>query len=48
MAAHNETGTTASPEHYSSHLLDHLGVVTGMYDELGIGELIGEGIEART
>ena len=28
------------PEKYSSKLLNHLGLVAGMYDELGIGELI--------
>ena len=26
----------ASPGHYSSKLLDHLGLVAGMYDELGL------------
>ncbi|MCP4875399.1 MAG: IS1634 family transposase, partial [Gammaproteobacteria bacterium] len=40
MAAHIETGTMASSEHYSSKLLKHLGLVAGMYDELGIGELV--------
>ena len=40
MAAHSETGTMASPGHYSSKLLDHLGLVAGMYDELGLGALI--------
>ena len=40
MAAHVETGTMAHPEHYSSKLLNHLGLVAGMYDELGIGDLI--------
>jgi len=40
MAAHLDTGTMASPGHYSSKLLDHLGLVAGMYDELGIGALI--------
>jgi hypothetical protein len=34
MAAHIETGTMASSEHYSSKLLKHLGLVVGMYDEL--------------
>ena len=28
------------PEHYSSKILNHLGLVAGMYDELGIGDLI--------
>ncbi len=40
MAAHSETGTMAAPGHYSSKVLDHLGLVAGMYDELGIGRLI--------
>ncbi|MEI6065335.1 MAG: IS1634 family transposase [Pseudanabaena sp. ELA748] len=30
----------AQPRHYSSQLIDHLGLVAGMYDELGIGEQI--------
>ncbi|EDN70185.1 transposase [Beggiatoa sp. PS] len=42
MAAHIETGTMAHPQHYSSKLLNHLGLVAGMYDELGIGELIDQ------
>ncbi|MCP4407350.1 MAG: DUF4277 domain-containing protein, partial [Gammaproteobacteria bacterium] len=40
MVAHIETGTIASSEHYSSKPLKHLGLVAGMYDELGIGELV--------
>ena len=36
MAAHIETGTMASPHHYSSRMLDHLGLVSAMVDELGI------------
>ncbi len=44
MAVHIETGTMVSPEHYSSKLLNHLGLVAGMYDELGIGELIEQRI----
>jgi transposase len=40
MAAHIETGTMTSSEHYSSKLLEHLGLVAGMYDELGLGELV--------
>ena len=40
MAAHSETGTMAAPGHYSSKLLNHLGLVAGMYDELGLGGLI--------
>lgn len=42
MAAHIETGTMASPDHYSSKLLNHLGLVAGMYDELGIGKRIDQ------
>lgn len=42
MAAHIETGTMASPSHYSSKQLNHLGLVAEMYDELGIGDLIDE------
>jgi transposase len=40
MAAHIETGTMAPPLQYQSYTLDHLGVVAGMCDELGIAELI--------
>jgi hypothetical protein len=40
MAVHIETGTMASPEYYKSYNLDHLGLVAGMYDELGIGDLL--------
>lgn len=40
MASHRDTGSMATPGHYSSKLLDHLGLVAGMYDELGIGGLI--------
>jgi hypothetical protein len=36
MAAHIETGTMASPHHYSSRMLNHLGLVSAMVDELGI------------
>ena len=43
MAAHIETGTMAAPR-YESRGLDHLGLVAGMYDELGIGELIDRAI----
>ena len=42
MAAHSETGTMASPHHYSSRQLNHLGLVAGMYEELGIGELLDQ------
>ena len=28
------------PHHYRSQILDHLGLVAGMFDELGIGEVI--------
>ena len=40
MAVHIETGTMADPQHYSGKLLKHLGLVAGMYDELGIGQLL--------
>jgi transposase len=40
MPVHTETETMASPEQYSSQLLDHLGLVAGMVDELGLVELI--------
>ena len=40
MAVHIETGTMTAPEYYSSKQLNHLGLVAGMYDELGIGQLI--------
>lgn len=42
MAVHIDTGSMASPGHYSSHVLNHLGLVAGMYDELGLGELIDQ------
>lgn len=40
MAAHFETGTMANPEHYSTKILNHLGLVSAMVDELGIVESI--------
>ena len=40
MAAHIETGTMASPRHYSTRVLHHLGLVAAMVDELGIVEWI--------
>lgn len=40
MAAHIETGTMAHPQHYSSKQLDHLGLVAGICDELGLAGLI--------
>ena len=48
MAAHIETGTMASKERYKkykSYNLDHLGLVAGMYDELGIGNLLDQMID---
>ncbi len=42
MAVHIETGSMAGPQHYSSQALNHLGLVAGMYDELGLGELIDQ------
>ena len=43
MAAHIETGTMVPPR-YRSQTLDHLGLVAGMYEELGIGETIDRAI----
>jgi transposase len=40
MAAHFETGTMASPQHYSTRMLNHLGLVSTMVDELGIVEWV--------
>lgn len=42
MAVHIETGTMHDPKHYQSKQLKHLGLVAGMYDELGIGTLIDQ------
>lgn len=36
------TNTQASSHAYSSKFLDHLGLVAGMFDELGLGELIDQ------
>lgn len=40
MAAHIDTGNMLGPDSYTSKLLNHLGLVAGMYDELGIGETL--------
>ncbi|MDY6992845.1 MAG: IS1634 family transposase [Pseudomonadota bacterium] len=40
MAAHIDTGSMLSPNSYASKLLNHLGLIAGMYDELGIGETL--------
>ena len=40
MAAHIETGTMATLHPYSSKLLNHLGLVAGMCDELGLDDLV--------
>jgi hypothetical protein len=40
MAVHIETGTMAPLQYYSSKQLDHLGLVAGRCDELGMVELI--------
>jgi len=40
MAAYVKTGTMDYPQRFGSKQLGHLGLVAGMYDELGIGELI--------
>ena len=42
MAMHVESSTMAFPQQYNSKLLNHLGLVAGMYDELGIGNLIDQ------
>ena len=44
MTIQTETGTMVHPAHYSSKQLDHLGLVAGMCDELGIAERIDERI----
>ena len=44
MAAHIETGTMVAPR-YRSQTLDHLGLVAGMYEEIGIGERIDQVID---
>lgn len=36
------TNTAAPPQIYNSKVLDHLGLVSGMFDELGLGELIDQ------
>ena len=40
MAVHIETGTMISPTRLDSKRLEHLGLVAGMYDELGFGKLL--------
>lgn len=47
MAAHIETGTMVPPR-YRSQTLDHLGLVAGMYDEIGIGAKIDQVIAQDT
>ena len=40
MAVHIETGTMQAPikyQEYQSYNLNHLGLIAGMYNELGIG-----------
>ena len=41
MAAPIDTGTRVTPN-YRSQTLDHLGVVAGVFDELGIGEVLDQ------
>ena len=43
MAVHIETGTMVAPG-YKSCTLAHLGLVAGMYEELGIGEVIDRAV----
>jgi transposase len=40
MAVHIDTGTMLGPVEYKSYNMNHLGLVAGMYDELGIGTLL--------
>ena len=40
MAAHIETGSMHAPTNYKTHILDHLGLVAGLCDELGIDQII--------
>lgn len=42
MPVHKKTGTMLSPEQYRSQQLDHLGLVAGMIDELGIATRIDQ------
>ena len=35
-----ESNTSILPQECSSKIINHLGLVAGMYDELGLGELI--------
>lgn len=44
MAVHIDTGNMRSPVQYQSKTLEHLGLVSGMYDELEIGKLIDQAI----
>src|SRR5919199_4817213 len=43
MAVHIETGTMVAAG-YKSRTLAHLGLVAGMYEELGIGEVIDRAV----
>ena len=40
MAVHVATGSMESPNHYKSKSINHLGLVAGMCDELGLSDLI--------
>jgi transposase len=42
MAVHIKTGTMESPDRYKSKSINHLGLVAGMCDELGLSELIDQ------
>lgn len=48
MATHIETGSIESPNHYSSKTINHLGLVAGMCDELGICNLVDQVITQDT
>jgi len=48
MAVHIETGTMQAPNYYRSKNINHLGLVAGMCDELGISSLIDRVIPQDT
>ena len=48
MAMHVDTYSMKAPNRCHSKTLDHLGLVSGMYDELGIGETLDELIPQDT
>ncbi len=42
MAMHVDSGSLVTPNQYSSRVLNHLGLVAGMYDELGVGDRLDQ------